>query len=82
LDYHDSLDADKNLMRHYSLSQNSSTHGLWELKAKTGISVAALVPVDGTLMTHEHGGVLPDETFYRLWRADGDELVVQRYRDG
>jgi hypothetical protein len=42
--YRDSLDADKNLRRHYSLetfeqtllvSQNSVTHGLYELKAKT-----------------------------------------------
>lgn len=58
------------------------THGLYELKAKTGISVATLVPVNGTLTTHERGGVLPDETFDRLWGTDGDELVAQRYRDG
>jgi hypothetical protein len=91
LDYRDSPDADKNLLRHYSfetfertllVSQNSVTHGLYELKAKTGISVATLVPVHGTLTTHERGAVLPDETFDRLWGADGDELVVQRYGDG
>jgi hypothetical protein len=55
---------------------------LYELKVKTGISVATLVPVDGILTTHERGGVPPDETFERLWDADGDELVVQRYGDG
>jgi hypothetical protein len=91
LDYGHSPDADKNLLRHNSfetfertllVSQNSVTHGLYELKAKTGISVATLVPVHGTLTTHERGAVLPDETFDRLWGADGDELVVQRYGDG
>jgi hypothetical protein len=35
----------------------------------------------GTLTTHEHGGVFPDETFEAVG-ADGDELVVQRYGDG
>jgi hypothetical protein len=61
---------------------NSVTFGLYELKAKTGTSVATLVPVDGTLTTHERGGVLPDETLDRLWGADGDQLVVHRYGDG
>ena len=61
---------------------NTVTHGLYELRAKTGISIATLVPIDGTLATHERGGVLPAETFERLWGADGDELVVHRYGDG
>lgn len=61
---------------------NTVTHGLYELRAKTGLSIATLVPVDGTLTTHERGGVLPDETFERLWGADGDELVVHRHGDG
>ena len=50
----------------FSDSDNTVTHGLYELRAKTGISVATLVPVDGTLTTHEPGGVLPDETLDRL----------------
>jgi hypothetical protein len=66
----------------FSESDNTVTHGLYELRAKTGISVATLVPVDGTLTTHERGGVLPDETLDRLWGADGDELVVHRLGDG
>jgi hypothetical protein len=66
----------------FSDADNTVAHGLYQLKVKTGISVATLVPVDGTLMTHERGGVPPDEMFERLWGADGDELVVQRYGDG
>jgi len=66
----------------FSEPDNAVTHGLYELRAKTGISVATLVPVDGTLTTHERGGVFPDETLDRLWGADGDELVVHRYEDG
>jgi hypothetical protein len=66
----------------FSDPDNTVTHGLYELKTKTGISVATLVPVDGTLTTHERGGVPPDETIEGLWGADGDELVVQRYGDG
>jgi hypothetical protein len=66
----------------FSDPDNTVTHGLYELKTKTGISVATLVPVDGTLMTHERGGVPPDDTIEGLWGAHGDELVVQRYGDG
>lgn len=69
-------------LRGVSEPDNTVTYGLYELKAKTGISVATLVPVEGTLMTHERGGVPPDETIEWLWGADGDELVVQRYGDG
>jgi len=58
LDYHDSTDVDKNVLRHYSLEK-----GLLE----------SLVDRDS---------IPPDETFDRLWGADGDELVVHRYGDG
>ena len=66
----------------FSEPDNTVTHGLYELRAKTGISIATLVPVDGTLTTRERGGALPDGTFERLWGADGDKLVVHRYGDG
>jgi hypothetical protein len=69
-------------LRGVSEPENTVTHGLYELKAKTTVSVATLVPVDGTLTTHDRNGVLPDTTFDRLWGADGDELVVHRYGDG
>jgi hypothetical protein len=69
-------------LRGVSEPDNTVTHGLYELVARTGISVATLVPVGGTLTTHEQNGVLPDETLDRLWGADGDELVVHRHGDG
>ena len=52
------------------------THGLYELKAKTGTSVATLIRVE-----YGHNDS-PDGTLFRLWGADGDELVVQRQGDG
>ena len=58
------------------------THGLYELKAKTGTSVATLIPVSGTLTAYDRNGLPPDETFERLWGSDGDELLVHRYADG
>lgn len=58
------------------------THGLYELKTKTGTSVATLIPVDGTLTAHDQNHMPPDATFDRLWGADGDELVVHRHGDG
>jgi hypothetical protein len=68
----------------YGISEpdNTVTYGLYELKAKAGTSVATLIPVNGTITTHDRNGVLPDETFDRLWGADGDELVLHRYGDG
>jgi hypothetical protein len=66
----------------FSEPDNKVTHGLYELKAKAGTSVATLTPVDGTLTTHDRNGVPPDEAFDRLWGADGDELVVHRQGDG
>jgi hypothetical protein len=66
----------------FSEPDNSVTHGLYELKAKTGTSVATLVPVSGTLTAYARQGVPPDVTFDRLWGADGDELVVHRFGDG
>jgi hypothetical protein len=69
-------------LRGFSERDNNVTHGLYELKAETGTSVATLIPVDGTLTTHDRNGIPPDETFDRLWGADGDELVVHRHGDG
>ena len=57
-------------------------HGLYELKAKAGSSVATLMPVKGTITMHDRDTIPPDETFDQLWGADGDELVVHRYGDG
>ncbi|HEY1469259.1 MAG TPA: hypothetical protein VGF61_09455, partial [Candidatus Acidoferrum sp.] len=66
----------------FSEPDKKRTHGLYELKTKTGTSVATLIPVDGTLTAHDLNDIPPDETFERLWGADGDELVVHRHGDG
>ena len=66
----------------FSEPENKVTHGLYELIAKTGTSVATLMPVNGTITTHGRDSIPPDETFDRLWGADGDELVVHRHGDG
>jgi hypothetical protein len=65
----------------FSEPDNNVTHGLYELKAKAGSSVATLIPVNGTITTHDRDSIPPDETFDRLWGADGDELVLHRHGD-
>ena len=66
----------------FSEPDNIVTHGLYELKAKTGPSVATLIPVSGTLTAYDRNGLPPNETFERLWGSDGDELLVHKYGDG
>ena len=61
---------------------NTVTHGLYELKAKAGTSVATLIPVNGTLTTRDRNAIPAEETFDQLWGADGAELVVHRPADG
>jgi hypothetical protein len=65
-----------------SEADNTVTYGLYELKAKAGTSVATLIPVNGTITTHDRNGIPPDESFDRLLGADRDELVVHRHGDG
>jgi len=65
-----------------SASDNTVTYGLYALKVKAGTSVATVIPVNGTITTHDRNGIPPDETFDRLWGADGDELVLHRHGDG
>ncbi len=69
-------------LRGFSEPDNNVTHGLYELKAKTGTSVATLIPADETLTTHGRDGIPSDDAFDRLWGADGEELVVHRHGDG
>jgi hypothetical protein len=52
--------------------------GLYEIKAKSGNPIAALLPVAGTISAIERGKVLPPGTFTMLWGADGNQLVVWR----
>ena len=62
----------------YSDQDKKITRGLYELKAKSGTSVATLIPVAGTITRYNHDEIAPDGTFLSLWGADGNELVVRR----
>jgi hypothetical protein len=61
---------------------NLRTTGLYELKADSGTPVATLVPVAGTITKYDPSKIAPDGTFFYLWGADGNELVMQRQGDG
>lgn len=58
------------------------THGLYELNAKSGTSVAKVIPVEGTISKCDPNEIAPAGAFFYLWGADGNELVVQRQGDG
>jgi hypothetical protein len=58
------------------------TRGLYELKADSGTPVATLIAVEGTVTKSDPDEIAPDGTFFNLWGADGNELVVERQGDG
>jgi hypothetical protein len=66
----------------FSDQDNMRTTGLYELKADSGTPVATLVPVVGTITKYDPSEIAPDGTFFYLWGADGNELVMQRQGDG
>ena len=57
------------------------THGLFELRTEPGTSVGKWIVVNGTLNSHREGEHVPKGAFFRLWGADGDELVIRRQHD-
>jgi len=65
----------------FSDQDNRRTTGLYELKADSGTPVATLVPVAGTITKYDPSNIAPDGTFFYLWGADGNELVMQRQGD-
>jgi hypothetical protein len=66
----------------FSDQDNIRTTGLYELKADSGTPVATLLPVAGTITKYDPSKIAPDGTFFYLWGADGNDLVVQRQGDG
>jgi hypothetical protein len=66
----------------FSETDNTRTNGLYELKATPGTSLASLLSVKGAHLSYDPNGIAPDGAFFRLWGADGNELVVQRQGDG
>jgi hypothetical protein len=63
------------------VQEKKITRGLYELRANSGTSVATLVPVEGTVTEYEPEEIIPGGTFFQLWGADGNELVLQRAGD-
>ena len=57
------------------------THGLFELRTEPGTSVGKWFVVNGTLNSHREGEDVPKGAFFRLWGADGEELVIRRQHD-
>ncbi len=66
----------------FSDQDHMRTTGLYELKADSGTPVATLLPAAGTITKYDPSKIAPDGTFFYLWGADGDELVMQRQGDG
>ena len=56
-------------------------HGLYELRAAPGSPIASLTAVDGTVTAFDSYKTAPDGTFFRLWGADGNSLVVSKKGD-
>ena len=56
----------------------TKTHGLFELRAEQGKAIATWVPVVGTLNAHREGEAVPKDAFYRLWGAEGNDLIIGR----
>jgi hypothetical protein len=59
-------------------STQTKTHGLFELRAEHGKASASWVVVAGTLNAHREGEVVPKDAFYRLWGAEGNDLIIGR----
>jgi hypothetical protein len=59
----------------------TKTHGLFELRTEPGSPVGKWVVVNGTLNSHREGDIVPKSAFFRLWGADGDDLVIRRQED-
>jgi hypothetical protein len=59
-------------------STQTKTHGLFEVRAESGKAGASWVPVAGTLNAQREGEVVPKDAFYRLWGAEGNDLIIGR----
>jgi len=64
-----------------ALAKANRARGLYELRRVDGKPVATLTPVLGTVNSQDADNEAPRGVFYRLWGADGNELVVQRNGD-
>lgn len=60
---------------------DAKTHGLFELQVDTKPSAGRWIPVGGTLNTQPRLEDAPRGSFFRLWGADRDALVIRRLFD-
>ncbi|HKV62087.1 MAG TPA: hypothetical protein VJO16_09250 [Candidatus Acidoferrum sp.] len=70
-----------NLYAHFSAHATRRPAGLWglyQIKAKSGNSIAGLIPVAGSISFDDGKNRLPSGTIVYLWGADGNQLVVWR----
>ncbi len=57
------------------------THGLFELNREPGKTTAKWLALAGTLNSHTEGENVPENTFWRLWGTEGDDLIIGRQYD-
>jgi hypothetical protein len=62
-------------------TDGTKVHGLFELQAEAGKPEGRWIPVAGTLNSFREGQTVPQNTFWRLWGADGEDLVIGRQYD-
>jgi hypothetical protein len=60
---------------------DTKTHGLFELRAEPSASVGKWIVVNGTLNSQPRVEDAPKGSFFRLWGADGEDLVIRRLFD-
>jgi len=67
----------------YELEPESErkTHGLFELRAEPEKGMAKWVAVAGTLNSHREGEAVDKGTFWRLWGAEGNDLIIGQQYD-
>jgi hypothetical protein len=60
---------------------DTKTHGLFELRAEPDASVGKWIVVNGTLNSQPRIEDAPKGSFFRLWGADNEDLVIRRLFD-
>lgn len=60
---------------------DTKTHGLFELRAEPSASVGKWIVMNGTLNSQPRVEDAPKGSFFRLWGADGEDLVIRRLFD-
>ncbi len=61
--------------------RDTKTHGLFELRVEPSASVGKWILVNGTLNSQPRVEDAPKSSFFRLWGADNEDLVIRRLFD-